>query len=279
MSSTRLDHQPTAPMAFPAEHAVTAVRLSPDGRTDATLRHVAAEVPLSITYNGLAYAVMMVTPDALEDFAMGFTLTQKIAARPADILDAEIITVEHGLLAKVEISAERFGAVTERRRSIVGQTGCGLCGIVELERALLPLDPITQPPEFRPGAIFRALEALAVRQPLHRLTGAMHAAAFFTPDGAVVAVREDAGRHNALDKLVGALARDHRTGEAGFAVLTSRCSYELVEKAVIARIPLLVTISAPTTLAIARAREARLTLVSLARSDSALIFSDPFGLF
>jgi FdhD protein len=244
-----------------------------------TAREIAVEVPVSITYNGLAHAVMMASPRDLEDFALGFTLTQKIVDTIADIRGLERIDLENGTVLKLEIDIERFQALAKRRRNVVGQTGCGMCGIIELENALLPLIPLSTGPKANFASVAAALKALGKQQPLHRLTGAMHAAGFFTAAGEAVIVREDVGRHNALDKLLGAMARARHDPATGFAVITSRCSYELVEKAVIGRLPMLVTISAPTSLAISRAREANLTLLSLARVDSALVFNDPFYVF
>jgi FdhD protein len=240
-------------------------------------RDLAVEVPVSMTYNGMAHAVMMATPRDLEDFAVGFSLTQKIVETTAEIHEIEFHDVPQGILARVDIAPERFSSLTQRRRNVVGQTGCGLCGIIELEQALLPLTPVPVGRQIAARVLFEALAGLPPRQVLQRATGAMHAAGFFTQDGELLHLREDVGRHNALDKLIGALARSGQSPENGFAVLTSRCSYELVEKAVLASIPILVTISAPTSLAVERAREAGLTLVSLARSDSALIMNDPQG--
>lgn len=245
----------------------------------AVSRDVAGEVPVSLSYNGLAHAVMMATPADLEDFATGFTLAQEIVAAPGEIADIEASELPIGFLVRMTIPPERFKALAGRRRNLVGQTGCGLCGVIELTQAVHPLTAIERAPHISREAIFRALAASRGMQPLNKATGAMHAAFFVSPEGVPLLVREDVGRHNALDKLIGGMARAGTDGGAGFFLLTSRCSYELVEKAVIARAPALVTISAPTSLAIARAEAARLTLVSLARADSMLVFNDPFGVF
>lgn len=247
-----------------------------DGRP---ARDVAGEVPVSLSYNGLAHAVMMATPTELEDFAYGFTLTQEIVREAGEIEKVELLKLPIGFLAQVTIPAERFQLLNTRRRNLVGQTGCGLCGLVELDQAVHALQPIERAPDISPSAIFRSLAASRDLQTLNKATGAMHAAFFVSPEGEPLLVREDVGRHNALDKLIGCMARQGLSAADGFFLLTSRCSYELVEKAVIARAPALVTISAPTSLAIARAEAAKLTLISLARPDSALVFNDPFGVF
>jgi FdhD protein len=260
----------------------TPLRIASDGGADAdraTERDIAGEVPFSLAFNGLAHAVMMVTPTELEDFVYGFALTQEIVGAPEEIESVEILKLPVGFLAQVAIPEERFTVLTERRRNLVGQTGCGICGLVELDQAVHALAPIEKAPQISRDAIFRALATSRDLQALNKATGAMHAAFFVSAEGEPQLVREDVGRHNALDKLIGRMAREATDAREGFFLLTSRCSYELVEKAVIARAPALVTISAPTSLAVARAEAARLTLISLARPDSALVFNDPFGVF
>lgn len=242
-------------------------------------RDIAGEVPFSLAFNGLAHAVMMVTPADLEDFVHGFAITQEIVASAAEIESIEILKLPVGYLAQVAIPPARFSAMSNRRRNIVGQTGCGICGLVELDQAVHALAPIASAPRLDRPAIFRALGLSRDMQALNKATGAMHAAFFVSADGVPLIAREDVGRHNALDKLIGHMAREDIDARAGFFLMTSRCSYELVEKAVIARAPALVTISAPTSLAVARAQAAKLTLVALARPDSALVFNDPFGVF
>jgi FdhD protein len=242
-------------------------------------RDIAGEVPISLAFNGLAHAVMMATPTELEDFAYGFALTQEIIGSAREIESIELLKLPIGYLAQIRIPEDRFQVLTNRRRNLVGQTGCGLCGLVELDQAVHALQPIEAAPQISRAAIFRALAASRDLQALNKATGAMHAAFFISPEGEPLLVREDVGRHNALDKLIGRMAREKIDAREGFLLLTSRCSYELVEKAVIARAPALVTISAPTSLAVARAEAARLTLISLARPDSALVFNDPYGVF
>ncbi len=255
------------------------VRLMASGAAASESRAVPVEMPVSITVNGIGHAVMMATPKDLEDFAHGFALSDGLVQRDADILGVEMHPAEPGLILKLEIAAERFAPFADRVRAITGASGCGLCGVINLEQAIRPLPVLAAKPVAGAAAIFRALAAMSAHQILNAATGAVHAAAFCSADGDILAVREDIGRHNAFDKLIGHLMRKRVDPAQGFALLTSRCSYELVEKAVLGGIVQLATISAPTTLAIARAQESRLTLVSLARPDSLLVVNDPWGLF
>lgn len=254
-----------------------------DGKVRPGRRMVAAETPVSITYNGIAHAVMMATPADVEDFVTGFSLTEEIVAAPGEI---EALTVRAldtprsaGLVVDARIPAARLSLLLSRRRSTVGQTGCGLCGITELTEAVRSFRPVAAPPPFDAAAVFAAFDALPGRQELNRATGAAHAAAFADAAGRLVAVREDVGRHNALDKLIGHLARVGIDPAGGFVAMTSRLSFELVQKCLASRIPALAGVSAPTALAIEIAARHRLTLVGLARSDGFQAFTDPFGRF
>ncbi len=240
---------------------------------------VPVEMPVAISFLGIGYAVMMATPADLEDFAYGFARSERLIDAAADVIGIEVRAEEKGVLLGIELAAERHGRVLARVRHRVGESSCGLCGIENLEQALRPLPAVPPPVRIGRQAIFRALEMIRAHQPLNAETGAVHAAALCDAEGNVVAAREDVGRHNAFDKLVGHCLREGRDVAAGFALLSARCSYELVEKAALAGIPMLATISAPTSLAVARARVAGLTLVALARSDSVLVMSDPHGLF
>lgn len=255
------------------------MRLMPGGHVEAAARTLAAEVPVSLTYNGIAHVVMMATPRDIEDFAVGFSLAEGIVDSAAEISGVEVREIAPGLLVRVDIPPARQEALIGKRRGLVGQTGCGICGVTELEQAIRAVRVVPPLPSLGAQAVFRALEALSSHQPLNRETGAVHAAAFADSAGNILLAREDVGRHNALDKLVGALAREGRDAASGFAVMTSRCSFELVQKCASAGIPALVTVSAPTDLAVDLARRAGLTLIALARADSALVFNDPSGLF
>jgi FdhD protein len=240
-------------------------------------RALANEVPVALEFDGEPYAVMMLTPGDFEDFAVGFALSERIVARANDIARIDVRQGTRGIGVDVRLEQEHRARLLERRRALPGQSGCGICGLTTIEEALPPLELLAACPPVASSAIFAALQALPARQMLNKATGAVHAAAFCLPDGEILAVREDVGRHNALDKVVGHLMREGIDPSKGFALLTSRCSYELVQKAVLARIPMLAAISAPTELAVSMANGANLTLVALARPDSLLIFNDPFG--
>jgi len=265
---------------MPEEMKFAMRRLGLGDPVDADIdRAVAIEAPVAIEYNGLGYAVMMATPADLDAYAVGFTLGEGLIDSAAAIEGVRVNAVGGGWVVRVKLPPARMDRVIERARTRASESSCGLCGIETIEEVLRPLSKVGRPMPTSREAIARALTALTDHQPLGRATGAVHAAAFCTPDGDIVAVKEDVGRHNALDKLVGALALGGTEPRGGLFLLSARCSYELVEKTVRAGCPMLVTISAPTSLAVERARAARLTLLSLARRDSVLVASDPFGLF
>lgn len=234
-------------------------------------RAVAVECPVALEYNGIGYAVLMATPVDLEDLAVGFALAERLIDSAIQVTDIYVHEAEQGMLVRVQLVPECQAAIEARVRHRVTESSCGLCGIENLQQALRPLPRVSQTSRADRGAIFHAIAALADVQPGNRETGAMHAAALCTADGRPTLVREDVGRHNAFDKLIGAMARQGRHWDGGFALLSSRCSYELVEKAALAQCPLLVTLSAPTSLAIARAQEAGLRLIVLARGDAMLV--------
>jgi FdhD protein len=267
------------PQGPPNAAPFAAQQIGAEGGSIAQQRTVPVEAPVAIGFLGIGYAVMMATPADLEDFAYGFARSERLIDSAAEVTGIEIRAEDQGVLLGIELVPERHERVLARVRHRVGESSCGLCGIENLEQALRPLPVLPAPARIGAAAIFRALEAIRAHQPLNARTGAVHAAAWCDADGAVLAAREDVGRHNAFDKLVGHGLRSGLDMGAGFALLTARCSYELVEKAALAGIPLLATISAPTSLAVERAKEAGLTLVALARSDSILVMSDPHGLF
>jgi FdhD protein len=230
------------------------------------IRSVPIEAPVAIEYNGIGYAVMMATPVDLEAYAVGFTICEGLVAATGDIGGVQVNEVAGGRVVRVRLPADRMDRVIERARTRASESSCGLCGIETIEEVLRPLRASPRPRLTSRAAIARALAALPDHQPLGRATGAVHAAAFCDPDGSIRFAKEDVGRHNALDKLIGALAIEGIDPAAGFILLSARCSYELVEKAVRAGCPMLVTISAPTSLAVERAAAAGLTLVALARA-------------
>jgi FdhD protein len=239
-------------------------RVTPDGLHSEIMRTLAEEVPVAIEVNGIGYAVMMATPSDLEDFAFGFAQAERLG-QPIDV---GVHRAEQGFIVRMTVADGE--TVIERVRHRTTDSACGLCGIDNLEAALRPLPRIAIQSVAEPVAIFRAASMLRDRQPLNARTGAVHAAAFCAADGDIRLVREDVGRHNAFDKLTGAMARQGLRWDGGFALLSSRCSYELVEKAALAGCPLLAAISAPTALAAERARAAGVTLAVLVRDDALL---------
>ena len=234
-------------------------------------RQLIEEAPVAIEINGVGYAVMMATPADLEDYALGFCLSERLIASPAEFVSAFAAPVDAGgWMLRVQLAASGAAPLLERARLRLSEGSCGLCGIESLEQVMRPLVPVSAELAVEPAAIFRAAEALGDAQVLGKATRAAHAAALCSANGTIALVREDVGRHNALDKLLGAAARSGLNVAEHFILLTARCSFELVQKAVIAQVPLLVTISAASTLAVDQARAHGLTLVSLARRDSLL---------
>lgn len=248
--------------------------MRPDGSRLAVTRDWVTEAPVALEFNGLSYAVMMATPGDLADFATGFALTEGLASAAAEVADLAIAEVELGWIVRATLAGLGAEQLGERVRSRVAESSCGLCGIENLEAVAKPLPPVAPHRPLAAGAIFAALAALEQRQPLGLATGAAHAAAWADEAGAIGCVREDVGRHNALDKLVGAMARAGRPLSPGFVLSTARCSYEIVEKAVRAGATTLVTISLPTSMAVERATAAGLSLWALARDDSVMLVND-----
>ncbi|TVV70733.1 formate dehydrogenase accessory sulfurtransferase FdhD [Sphingomonas solaris] len=246
------------------------IRLAPDAARAPLTRAVAVEMPVAVEANGLGYAVMMATPADLADFACGFALAERLVDAADEIVEIDHHDTGNGLILRLTLIPERADRVIDRVRHRVAESSCGLCGLENLEQALRPLPPVTAISTAPDAAIFAALAALRDHQPLNRATGAAHAAALCGADGTIRLAREDVGRHNAFDKLIGAMRRGGLDWDGGFALLSARCSYELVEKAVLAGCPMLVTVSAPTSLALDRAGAAGLRLVALARADAAL---------
>jgi FdhD protein len=243
------------PPRFPRDQAVADGRL---GEAQAVRWHLAEEVPAALTFNQQSSVVMMVTPADLEDFAVGFAVTEGMVPDAKDVQGVDVLATADGYV--VDLRARRLTDRANRERVLAGRTGCGMCGVDSLADAVRPARPVEPRFQPRPEAIARAFAALHDHQPLNRLNHSVHASAWCTPSGDIVAAREDVGRHNALDKLIGALLRAGKDPADGFVVMSSRCSFELVQKAAAAGIPCLATMSAPTTLALSMARDAGMVL-------------------
>jgi formate dehydrogenase accessory protein FdhD len=249
-----------------------------DGRLEPLTELVADEVPVALVYNGISHAVMLASPRDLEDFALGFSLGERIVRDARDIHDIEVEQAPHGIAIEMRIAAGAMLRLKQTRRARTGKTGCGLCGVESLagfdEDAFADLRG-SSGVRFAPAALHRAMAAMSARQDLHHATGAVHAAGWANRDGELLCVREDIGRHNALDKLVGALARGRADTADGFAVVTSRASFEMVQKAARAGFPVLAAVSAPTALAVQVAERAGLTLAGFVRGGRHVLYSHP----
>jgi FdhD protein len=245
--------------------------VKPQGGTHEIIeRTIIVEAPVAIEYNGIGYAVMMATPIDLEDYAVGFSLSERLISRADEILAVDMHKAELGWILRIQLPQENAQKLIARARQRVSESSCGLCGMDNLEEVMRPLPEVTAQLEVADDAIFKSLSLIRSHQTLNVATGSAHAAAFCAPDGSMLDIREDVGRHNALDKLIGSVTRAGLDVSNGFILLTARCSLELVQKAVVANCPMLVTISAATDLAIDMAAKSGLRLISLARADSAL---------
>jgi len=247
-------------------------RIAADGAIEPIARAVACEVPVALEFNGIGYAVLMATPADILDLAYGFALAERLIDDGADVIDADLHEAPQGMILRVQLSEACAPRIADRVRHRTTESACGLCGIENLDQALRWLPRVVARSRAEDEALFRALGGLPAHQPLNRATGSVHAAAACAADGTIRVAREDVGRHNAFDKLVGAMLRGGMEWEGGFALLSSRCSYELVEKAVLSGCPMLATISAPTSLAVERAAAADLPLRVLLRSDAVLAY-------
>ena len=242
---------------------------------DEGTRIIPEETAIALTYNGGTYAVMMGTPQDLADFAVGFSLSEGIVQSSDDIVSLEVVDLDDGIELRMWLAQSKADRLNERRRHIAGPTGCGLCGIDSIAEAVRPAAIVPHGRSFSPQQIMAAVQSLAPLQQINIETRAVHAAAFWMPGRGIVALREDVGRHNALDKLAGALARDKIAASEGIVVLTSRVSVEMVQKTAAMGAPLMVAVSAPTALAVRMAEASGITLAAIARADGFEIFTHP----
>ena len=238
-------------------------------------RAIPEETAVAFTFNTASYAVMMATPQDLEDFAVGFSLTEGVISSSDAIENVEIVEEEVGIELRIWLKAPHAAEFLGRRRKMAGPTGCGLCGIESLAEAMRPPPAVGEGLVFTPDQIMTAVNSLFPQQALNHETRAVHAAGFWDPARGLVAVREDVGRHNALDKLAGALARENATAQQGIIVLTSRVSVEMVQKSAAIGSPIIVAVSAPTALAVRMAEAGGMTLVAIARKDGFEVFTHP----
>ncbi len=238
-------------------------------------RELPVEVPVALVYDGTTHAVMMASPTNLEDFGVGFSLSEGIVAGPDEIESLEIVEHSQGIEIRMWLVKDRGLKLATRRRHITGPTGCGLCGIESLEAIAAALPPVVSDVSFAAEEIAAAMAGLPAEQALNRRTHAVHGAGFWNREQGLVAIAEDVGRHNALDKLIGGLKRRGTDIRSGLILLTSRVSVEMVQKAVMAGAPVIVAVSAPTKLALETADAAGLTLVAVARQDGFEVFTHP----
>ncbi len=257
------------------DSAVPAPRIAwRGGAAQDGVRLVPRETPVALTYNRSTHAVMLASPADLDDFAVGFSLSEGIIGKTADILALEIVEVPDGIECRMDLADDRLDALTKRQRRLAGPSGCGLCGLDSLAAAIRPAPSVPAGRTFTPAMIHDAMRSMQAAQALNAATRAVHAAAFWTPEQGLVALREDVGRHNALDKLSGALMRSGEAAADGLLLLSSRVSVEMVQKAATLGAPVIVAISAPTSLAIDVAHGAGITLIGIARADGFEVFTN-----
>lgn len=234
---------------------------------------VAVETPVSLVYNGISHAVMLASPADLENFALGFSLTEGILNDASELYECEVVQQEKGVLVQMQIAAERFMQLKNKRRNLTGRTGCGLCGAESLDHAIRHPEPVNHQHTMHASLLFAGMHSMQQLQPLQQRSGATHAAAWMGVDGVISCVLEDVGRHNALDKLIGALINAQTDFSQGAVLITSRASYEMVQKVASMNIGIIAALSAPTSLAIQLAKEANVTLAGFVKQDSHVIYA------
>ena len=244
-----------------------------DGEQTIATDVIAVEVPVALEYNGISHVVMLASPADLENFALGFSLSEGIIQQASELYSCEVESTEAGWLVHLEIAAERFMLLKERRRNLAGRTGCGLCGTESLEQVTRCTTAVSHRHQFTEAAIVNGMHAMQNLQPLQKQSGATHAAAWMTAQGQVVLVREDVGRHNALDKLIGVMAEDKCDFCTGVLLITSRASYEMVQKAAILNVGVIAAISAPTSFAVELAEQTGVTLIGFMRDHSYVVYT------
>jgi FdhD protein len=245
------------------------------GRRETRVEQVAEETPVALVYNGTPHVVMMATPADLEDFALGFSVTEELIRSRADLLDTQVVRYSQGIEIQATVAAACDATIASRTRRLTGRTGCGICGADSFAAVLKELHPVTVDVTVSADAIHAALTSLANQQRLNAAAGAVHAAGWARLDGTVELLREDVGRHNALDKLIGAVLKRGIDVRTGFVVVTSRASFEMVQKTTVLGAPLLAAISGPTGLALRVAEQAGLTLVGFARGGRHTVYTHP----
>lgn len=243
------------------------------GQLTQTTDFVTEEVPVALVYHGVPHVVMLASPADLEDYAVGFTVSEGLVGSPSEIQSVEVERGADSIEVRIGIAGERFSELLRRRRNLTGRSGCGLCGAETVEEAIRPPVQVAKGLTVTSADMHAALVQLESLQPINARTGSIHAAAWVVPGKGIQFVREDVGRHNALDKVIGALVRSGSDVTAGYAVITSRASFEMVQKAAAAGITFVVAVSAPTALAIRMAEQTGLTLVGFARRDQHVVYA------
>jgi FdhD protein len=270
--------RPEAPRSLSVEVATVrevSVQREQGGAIELVTDHVAEERPVALHYYRLPYVVMLASPADLEDLGVGFTLSEGIVDAADEIRGVELVRDGDALAVHLNITGERLSRILQRQRNLTGRTGCGLCGVESVEEAIRHPAPVREGVRVTSAEIHAELAKLHSQQPLNLQTGSVHAAAWALPGKGIQLVREDVGRHNALDKVIGALTRSRADLSAGYLIITSRASYEMVQKAATVGVSLIVAVSAPTALAIDLAHKANVTLIGFARADRHVVYAHP----